>query len=215
MNPATDGFDEIIRGGRRLADEGMSPGSSGNISVLVGDRMILSGSGTRLGALSPESLAVLDPQGTRVDGAKPSKEAPLHAAMYRRNPAHRAVVHLHSPHAVAWACSAPWSERSAIPPLTPYFVMRVGQTPLIPFRVPGDPELGRLVLEPGFRFHAALLANHGQIVSAENMDAAIDAAIEVEEACRIALLTQGGSPRLLDEAAVRDLAAQWGTPWDG
>ncbi|WP_314650426.1 class II aldolase/adducin family protein [uncultured Microbacterium sp.] len=205
--------DALIAAGARLAAAGISPGSSGNVSIRVDDVVYMTGTGTDLGRLTAHDVAVVTADGEALRGAKPSKEVSLHLAFYAKNPAHTAVVHLHSPFAVAASCLEPWSAQSAIPPLTPYFVMRVGQTPLVPFRVPGDPDLAVQVLALDHPFHAALLANHGQIVSASGPDAAVEAAIELEEACRIALLTDGRPRRLLPPADVRTLADRWGTPW--
>lgn len=209
----TSPIDDLIAAGARVAAAGISPGSSGNVSILAGDLVYMTGTGTDLGRLSEPDIAVVTLEGEFVRGAKPSKELALHLAFYAKNPGHSAVVHLHSPFAVAASCLEPWSEASAIPPLTPYFVMRVGQTPLVPFRVPGDPDLAAQLLALPLPFQGALLANHGQIVSATGLDAAIEAAIELEEACRITLLTDGKSRRLLPADDVAELAARWGTPW--
>lgn len=209
----TSTIDEIVRAGARVAAAGVSPGSSGNISVLSDGLVHMSGTGTDLGRLTADDIAVVTVDGEFVRGATPSKELALHLALYAKNPHHRAVVHLHSPYAVAASCLEPWSPTSAVPPLTPYFVMRVGQCPLIPFRAPGDPELGELLRALPHPFHGALLANHGQVVSAATPDAAVEAAIELEEACRITLLTDGRPRRLLPAEDVAALAERWGTPW--
>lgn len=178
-----------------------------------GDRILMSGTGTSLGHLGANDLAVLSLDGDHLEGAKPSKEVAIHAAMYRRDPAARAVVHLHSPNAVAASCLRPYSAESALPPLTPYFVMRVGQTPLIPFRVPGDPELGELIAAHPLRFRAVLLANHGQVVAGATLAAAVDSAIELEEAARIAVLTDGRDRAVLGDDDIRTLTERWGTDW--
>ncbi|WP_440710625.1 class II aldolase/adducin family protein [Herbiconiux sp. YIM B11900] len=203
----------VVAAGARVAAAGISPGSSGNVSVAHGDRIYATGTGTDLGRLRRGDIAVLDREGRHLEGPKASKETSLHLAFYRKNPTHTAVVHVHSPNAVALSCLEPWSELSAVPPLTPYFVMRVGQTPMIPFRAPGSPELGELVLELDYPFQAALLANHGQITSATDVTRAVEAAVELEEACRIALLTGGHPRRMLPEADIRALSEKWGTPW--
>ncbi|MFG6476853.1 class II aldolase/adducin family protein [Microbacterium sp. P06] len=204
---------ELITAGRRLVDAGLSPGSSGNLSIREGNRIFITGTGTSLGGLDEADIAVLDLDGTHVSGARSSKEAPLHVGFYRRDETHRAVVHLHSPFAVAASCLEPWAAHSAVPPLTPYFVMRVGQTPLLPYRHPGDPELGRDLAEAPWMLRAALLANHGSIVAGSDMDDAVDRGIELEEACRIALLTAQAPRREIDPAQVVELAARWGSPW--
>lgn len=203
----------LIAAGRHLVDAGLSPGSSGNVSVLDGDRILISGTGTSLGELDPADVGELALDGTHLGGARASKETPLHVAFYRRDADHRAVVHVHSPHAVALACLAPWAAHNAVPPLTPYFVMRVGQTPLLPYRHPGNPALGDDLLAAPWPLRAALLANHGAVVAGASLDEAIDRATELEEACRIALLTAGSARRELGPEQIQELAERWRSPW--
>ncbi|GAB2453181.1 L-fuculose-phosphate aldolase [Conyzicola lurida] len=203
----------LIAAGRALVEAGLSPGSSGNVSLRDGDRILMTGTGTRLGLLEPTDIAVLDGEGNQLSGPKPSKEVALHLALYAKNPDHRAVVHVHSPFAVAVSCLAPWSEHSAIPPLTPYSLMRVGQVPLLPFAAPGDPAMGRLITDSAFPFRGALLANHGAVVSGEDIERAIDSMVEFEEACRITVLTDGADRRLIAPDQVRAITGQWGMPW--
>lgn len=207
-------IDELTEAGHRLAAAGISPGTSGNLSVRDGDRILITGTGADLGRLGERDIAQVGLDGTHLAGPRPSKEVSVHLAMYARNPGHTATVHVHSPHAVAVACLPPWSETSALPPLTPYFVMRVGQTPLIPYRAPGDPELGTLIEDHPLAFHAALLANHGQVTSGTTLDDAMTAAVELEETCRIVLLTDGKRPRTLEPAAIAELTRRDGTMWD-
>ena len=206
-------LDDLLAAGVRVVEEGLSPGSSGNLSVRAGDRIMISGTGAPLGRMRPENIAVLDLDGRHLDGAKPSKEWPLHVAFYRRDPRHQAVVHVHSPSAVAVACLEPWSEHSAVPPLTPYFVMRVGQTPLLPYRRPGDPALGEDLRTCPWELRGALLANHGSVLAGTDLNEAVDRAAELEEACRITLLTSGMPRRELDADAVAELARRWSSPW--
>ncbi|MFI9489562.1 class II aldolase/adducin family protein [Promicromonospora sp. NPDC052451] len=209
MSPA----DALADAGRRLVAAGLSPGSSGNVSVLDGDRILISGTGSSLGRLSEADLAHVGLDGSHLGGARASKETPLHVAFYRRDAAFRAVVHLHSPHAVALACLEPWAAHNAVPPLTPYFVMRVGQAPLLPYRHPGDPALGDDLLAAPWPLRAALLASHGAVVAGADLDEAVDRATELEEACRIALLTAGSPRRELTPDQIAELARRWDSPW--
>ncbi|ROR81709.1 L-fuculose-phosphate aldolase [Plantibacter flavus] len=205
---------DLVAAGVTVVAAGLSPGSSGNLSVRATDGTILiTPGGAVLGSLDAERLAVLDADGEWIGGDKPSKEAALHLALYRKNPEHRAIVHVHSPQAVAASCLEPWAPNSALPPITPYFVMRAGQTPLVPYRAPGSPELGELLSGLSFPFHAALLQNHGQLTSGRNLADAIDAAVEVEEASRITLITTGKERRLLDEREIADLTERYGSSW--
>lgn len=207
----------LVDAGRALVDAGLSPGSSGNLSMRVGDRIVMTGTGASLGALDAASLSTLDAHGTLLEGARASKEVPLHLGTYARDERHAAVVHVHSPYAVALSCLEPWSDESAIPPLTPYVLMRVGQVPLLPFAAPGDAALGALVAACPHPFRGALLANHGAIVAGDDLPTAVAAAIEVEEACRVAVLTAGAGAgrRLIAPEQVRAIADRWGMPWTG
>ena len=212
---ATTAAERLVDAGRALVAAGLSPGSSGNVSVRDSDRLLMTGTGTMLGSLTVDDLSVLAPDGTLLAGPKPSKEVALHRAMYLKNPEHRAVVHVHSPSAVALSCLEPWSGHCAVPPLTPYALMRVGQVPLLPFVAPGDPAMGSLVTDSPLPFRAALLSNHGSVVSGEDLDRAVLGAVEVEEACRIALLTQGADRRLIPADQVAAITAASGMPWTG
>ncbi|WP_150254186.1 class II aldolase/adducin family protein [Nocardiopsis deserti] len=205
---------ELCAVGRRAVDLGLSPGASGNVSARAGGLTLMSPTGVSLRDLDPEDLSVLDEAGEHVAGPPPSKEFPLHLAMYRRVGDAGAVVHLHSPHACAASCLPAWSEASALPPVTPYLVMRVGQAPLVPYAAPGSDRLAdNLSSLPG-RFRAALLANHGSIVAAAGPAAALDGAIELEEASRIVVSLRGSEFSVLSPEDVRELTGRYGTDWD-
>ncbi|MCA1219717.1 class II aldolase/adducin family protein [Streptomyces sp. 8L] len=205
---------DLVEAGARLHRLGFAPGASGNLSVRDGDRVLITPTGCELGALRPQDLCVLGLDGTHLDGPRPSKEFPLHTAFYRRDPDTTAVVHLHARQAAAVSCRPAWSERSAIPPLTPYFVMRVGQTPLIPYAAPGDPGQAALLESLPFPFRAALLQNHGPVVSGRGLESALDAAIELEEVCALLLLLSGHGQRHLSPPEIEELTARYKTPWD-
>ncbi|MPV36287.1 class II aldolase/adducin family protein [Georgenia subflava] len=213
-DPDANAAELLCEAGRRVVDLGLSPGSSGNISVLVDGHILISATGTSLGALRPDDLSTIGLDGALGDGPKPSKEYPLHLEMYRRETSARAVVHLHSPAATAVSCLSPWSEHSALPPITPYLVMRVGQVPRVPYAAPGSRRLAEnLATVPG-ELRAALLANHGSITSGRDLEAAIDAAIEIEEAARIVVALCGREVDLLSRQDVDELTARYGTVWD-
>jgi ribulose-5-phosphate 4-epimerase/fuculose-1-phosphate aldolase len=200
--------------GRRAVDLGLSPGASGNVSVRVEGLILMSPTGVSLRDLEPEGLAVLDTAGNHLDGPRPSKEFPLHLAMYRRVEDAGSVVHLHSPHASAASCLPAWSASSALPPVTPYLVMRVGQAPLVPYAAPGSDRLARNVSELPGRFRAALLANHGSLMAAADPAAALEGAIELEEASRIVVSLRGSEFSVLSAEDVRELTERYGTTWE-
>ncbi|MFI6347888.1 class II aldolase/adducin family protein [Streptomyces sp. NPDC050560] len=205
---------DLVRAGARLRGLGLSPGASGNLSVRVADRVLITPTGSDLGDLDPDGLTVLDLEGGHLAGPRPSKEFPLHTAFYRRARDTAAVVHLHSRSATAVSCRPAWSQGSAVPPLTPYFVMRVGQTPLIPYAAPGDPGQAAAIEAMPAAFRAVLLANHGPVTSGGDLAAAVDAAIELEEVCTLLLMLSDGERRLLTAPEIAELTGRYGSDWD-
>ncbi|PSK85024.1 L-fuculose-phosphate aldolase [Murinocardiopsis flavida] len=199
--------------GCELAAAGLTAGQAGNVSVRDGETAVVSPTNARLSHLDPGRLSSVGMSGEHLDGPRPTKEVPLHLAMYRRDPAAGVIVHVHSPAATAVSCLAPWSAHTAIAPLTPYVLMKVGQVPLIPYRAPGDPSQADLIAAHPMPFRAALLANHGSIVAAADPESAIAAAIEVEEACRVMLELRGAPARTLDHAQITELVHKNNTPW--
>ena len=123
--------EEICRYGRSLFERGLTPGSSGNISLRLDDGgWLVTPTNASLGFLDPARLSRLDAAGALVSGDKPTKEIPLHSALYETRGSARAVVHLHSTHAVALTMLPEIDPRAALPPMTPYYLMRAGQTAL-------------------------------------------------------------------------------------
>ncbi|WP_205629234.1 class II aldolase/adducin family protein [Jiangella muralis] len=178
--------DALVAGCRRLAALGLSPGGSGNVSVRVGEQVFVTPTGSALSRVTDADLAVLSLTGEPLSSARPSKEFPLHLAAYRVRPDARAIVHLHSVHAVAVACLD-----EPLPTLTPYQATRLGPLPLVPYAPPGSAALAEGVAVALADHHAALLANHGSVVAAADVDLAADLAEELESAARLALLLRG------------------------
>jgi 3-dehydro-4-phosphotetronate decarboxylase len=197
--------DEIVETGRSLYLRGLSPGTSGNLSVRTGDGFLMTPTNASLGALDPAALSVLDTAGNHVAGHVPTKEAWLHLALYAVRDDAQAIVHLHSTHAVAVACLADIDEDDVLPPLTPYSVMRVGRLPLVPYGRPGDDSLAGAVRERARTSGALLLANHGPIVAAATLGQAAAACEEIEETAKLMLLTHGMRRRLLTAQQVDEL----------
>ena len=201
--------EEICRIGRSMFERGLTHGSTGNISARLDDGWLLTPTGSSLGTLDPARLSKLDWQGNLVSGDKPSKENFLHLAMYEeRGRAGReagAVVHLHSTHSVAVSVLEEIDPADVLPPITAYYVMRVGSLPLVPYFAPGDLKLADAVRRFAGRHHAVLLANHGPVVAGSSLEAAADATEELEETARLFLLLQGRRVRTLTEAQVADL----------
>jgi ribulose-5-phosphate 4-epimerase/fuculose-1-phosphate aldolase len=195
----------IAAHGRSLFARGLSPGTSGNISVRCGDGFLMTPTGVPFGALDPARLSRLDASGAHSAGDPPTKERPLHLAIYEEHPGARAIVHLHSTHAVAVACLDDVDPEDVLPPLTPYYAMRVGRLPLVEYARPGDPALAEAVRLRARESHALLLANHGPIVAGPSLDAAASAVEEIEETAKLALLLRGLPVRLLTPAQLAEL----------
>jgi 3-dehydro-4-phosphotetronate decarboxylase len=194
IRAASEGIVEL---GASILARRLTPGRTGNLSCRIGDEIVVTPTGVSLGSLDPCRLAIIDLEGRPIRGGKPSKEAVMHAALYRARPTAQGVVHLHSTHAVAVSCLAEINERSALPPLTAYFAMRVGRLPRLPYFAPGDPALSVAVEEAAREHHAMLLANHGSLVVADDLPSAADAAEEIEETARLWLLLRDQPTRPL------------------
>jgi ribulose-5-phosphate 4-epimerase/fuculose-1-phosphate aldolase len=197
--------EQICRFGASLFQRGLTPGASGNISVrLDGGGWLVTPTNASLGFLDPARLSRLDGAGRLLSGDPPTKEIPLHAAIYESRKA-AAVVHLHSTHAVAVSMLPEINPVNALPPLTPYYVMRCGCTALVPYHRPGDPAVGDAIRGLGGRYSCVLLDNHGSVLAGETLEAAVFAAEELEETAKLYLLLRGAAPRVLDEGQVNDL----------
>src|ERR1041384_3076378 len=146
-----------------------------------------------------------DNKGRLVAGAPPTKESFLHRVMYEERDDTGAVVHLHSTHSVAVACLAEIDPHDVLPPITAYYVMRVGRLPLVPYFRPGDMALAEAVRGFAGRHHAVLLANHGPVVAGSDLDAAVNAVEELEETAKLFLLLRGAKTRYLTPAQVKEL----------
>ena len=203
--------DEICRLGRSLFDRGLTPGSSGNISVrLDGGGWLVTPTNASLGFLDPGRMSRLGPDGRLMSGDAPTKEVPLHTALYQSRGAARAVVHLHSTHSVALSMLPEIDPRAALPPMTPYYLMKCGQTALVPYYRPGDPAVADAIRGLAGKYSSVLLANHGPVVSGETLEAAVFAIEELEETAKLYLLLRGLNPRYLTPAQVTDLSKAFG-----
>ncbi len=212
MNPAEATIREnICLMAKSLFDRGYGCGSSGNVSVLTESGMIISPTNSCMGRLDPARLSMVGLSGEHISGDRPSKEAFLHLAMYAERPKMTAVVHLHSTHSVAVSCLAEIDPQNVLPPITAYYVMRIGTLPLVPYFPPGDKALAGAVRDVAKHHHAMLLANHGPVVAGTSLDAAVYAAEELEETARLYLLLRGEQTRYLTPQQVSDLHARFST----
>ena len=201
--------ERIALHGKSLFERGYGCGSSGNISVRLEDGILVTPTNSSMGRLDPARISRLDWEGRLISGDKPSKEAFLHLAMYQERPDERAVVHLHSTHSVAVSCMADIDPQNVLPPITAYYVMRVGKLPLLPYYRPGDMALADAVRAAAREHKAMLLANHGPVVAGKDLEAAVYAAEELEETAKLFLLLRGERTRYLTREQIADLGVHF------
>ncbi|WP_111873325.1 aldolase [Aeromonas bivalvium] len=198
--------DTMVMLGASLFERGYATGGAGNLSARLPDgTLIATPTGSCLGRLSAQSLSRVSMSGEHLGGDRPSKEVAFHLALYHNNPDCQAVVHLHCTHLTALSCLDGLDPANVIRPFTPYYVMRVGSLPLIPYYRPGDEriaeELGRRARDAG----AFLLANHGPVVMGKNLVEAVNNMEELEETARLAMLLHGQPIRYLSEPEITEL----------
>jgi 3-dehydro-4-phosphotetronate decarboxylase len=208
--------ESICRIAASMFARGLTAGSSGNISARLSDGgLLVTPTGTSFGDLDPGRLSLFDAAGRFVSGDAPTKEMPLHAAFYDTRGARAgAVVHLHSTHSVAVSVLPDIDPDCVFPPITAYSVMRLGRVKLLPYFRPGDPAMGDAVRGLAGKRSAVLLAHHGPVVAARDLEAAAFAMEELEETAKLMLLTQGLRPRVLSPDQVRGIVDHFNIEWD-
>jgi ribulose-5-phosphate 4-epimerase/fuculose-1-phosphate aldolase len=200
--------EEICRLGASIYERGLTHGSTGNVSAKCDDGWLLTPTGANLGRLDPARLSKLDASGKLLSGDAPSKEAFLHLAMYQERDKNAAVVHLHSTHSVAVSVLEEVNPADVMPPLTAYYVMRIGTLPLVPYYAPGDMKLADAVRGFAGKHHAVLLANHGPVVAGSSLSAAADAVEELEATAKLYLMLRHEKVRCLTPAQVAEIRAR-------
>ncbi len=207
--------DDICRFAKSIFDRGLTGGASGNISARTDDGgLLVTPTGSSMGTLDPAGLSRFDAAGKLIGGDPPTKEMALHSAFYETRRGAGAVVHLHSTYSVALSMLPETDPDNALPPLTAYSVMRLGKVRLLPYFRPGDPAMGDAVRGLAGRRAAVLLANHGPVVAAKDLGAAVYAVEELEETARLALLLRGCNPVMLTPAQVGDVVRHFDVDWD-
>ena len=210
---------EICRVGRSLFERGYVHATAGNISVRVADGFLITPTDACLGTLWPERLAVVGTDGVQRSGDPASKSLALHRRIYAAAPEAGCVVHTHSTHLVALTLQGVWSPDDIVPPITPYFVMKVGHVPLIPYHRPGDPAVADLVAARiaaasacGVPIRAVMLDRLGPNVWHRTPREASAVLEELEETARL-WLANGRSVTPLSESAIADLRQTFGSVW--
>lgn len=198
--------DEIAEVGKSLFDRCFTFGSTGNISArLSNGEMLMTPTNASMGSLDPGRLSKFTAEGVHVSGDKPTKEAFLHQCMYCARESSGAVVHLHSTHAVAVSLIDGLDPNDVLPPLTAYYVMRVGRLPMAPYFPPGDAALAEAVRDRARDSHAVLLANHGPVVAGKTLREAQYATEELEETAKLFLMLRNEKIRPLTAQEVEAL----------
>lgn len=197
---------QMVTLARSMFERGYATGGAGNLSIkLPNGHFLATPTGSSFGRLVAEELSVVDIDGNHISGKKPSKEAEFHLAIYRNNPVCNAIVHLHSTYLTALSCLEGLDRNNAIKAFTPYFVMRIGELPVIPYLRPGDPQIAEELAKRAGDYRAFLLANHGPVVTGTDFIDAVDNAEELEETAKLAFLLKDREIRYLTNEEVSDL----------
>lgn len=204
--------EEICRIGASLYQRGYTVGSAGNISARLEDGWLITPTDACLGFLDPAAISKVSAAGEWVSGDKPSKTLVLHRAVYDNNPEMHAVVHTHSTHLVSLTINGVWQEQDVLPPITPYYVMKVGHIPLIRYARPGAPEVAEQVAKIATRVRGVLLERLGPVVWESSVSKAAFALEELEETAKLWHLA-GGRATGLEEAALQDLRDTFKARW--
>jgi len=220
LNPEAALRDEICRVGRSLFERGYAHATAGNISVRLPDGgFLITPSDACLGTLDPARLAHLDAQGFQTAGDRASKTLALHRRIYGADTAARCVIHTHSTHLVALSLEGVWHADDIVPPITPYFVMKVGHVPLIPYHRPGDPQAAELVAARiarmaarGTPLRAVMLDRLGPNVWHRSPAEASAVLEELEETARLWRQCQPRPAPLADEQ-IEELRRAFGAAW--
>lgn len=204
--------EEICRTGASLYQRGYTVGTAGNISARLDDGWLITPTDACLGGLDPAQIAKVDAAGNWVAGDKPSKTLALHRMVYDHHPDMHGVVHTHSTYLVNLTIKGVWSPDDVLPPITPYYVMKVGHIPLIPYRRPGDPWVAEQVKQLAGKVRGVLLERLGPVVWESSVSKAAYALEELEETAKLWELA-GGRIAPLDEAALQELRQAFNVRW--
>lgn len=172
--------------GKSLFNRKKTSGSTANMSFRHGDRVYVSGSGACFGTLTKKQFSVIDLEGNHIAGRKPSKEYPLHLALYHKSEEIQAVIHTHSFYSTIWSCLEHENQEDCIPDYTPYLKMKLGTVGLIPYAKPGSEELFKAFRSRVDKSEGYLLKNHGPIVGGKDIMDAFYILEELEESARMA-----------------------------
>lgn len=189
-----------------LFQRGYVSGGAGNMSAKLPDgNFLATPTGSSFGRLEAYRLSAIDIDGNLISGDRPSKEVAFHLEIYKNKPECNAIVHTHSTHLTAISCLEGIDHDNAIRACTPYYVMRIGSLPVIPYLKPGDPRIAEELGKRAKNYRAFLLANHGPVVTGTNLIDAVDNIEELEETAKLALLLKGKGISYLTDNDIAEL----------
>lgn len=195
--------EDLSRQARNLVELGLNRGSSGNCSIKASDGFILiTPSGVAVDNITPQTIVTLNMAGNIVGNGIPSSEWRFHRDIYIARPEFGAIVHTHSPFSSALSCVG-----QDLPPFH-YMIAVAGGSSIrcAPYELFGTQELSDSAINALKDRKACLLANHGMIAAAANLDDAVALAIEVEFLCEQYMLAfQLGKPNILSETQIEDV----------
>jgi L-fuculose-phosphate aldolase len=196
--------EQVAAASRRLAAEGVVLGTAGNVSARAGGHVAITPTGAELASLTADDVTVVALNGAVVAGTlAPTSEVDLHLGVYRRYDA-GAVVHTHAPMATAVACVL----EDELPCVHYAMLALGGSVPVAPYRTFGTAELAEVVLDALEGKTAALMANHGAIAWAADVDKAVEQSLLLEWACGVYWrAAQVGTPRALSADQQQDVVA--------
>ena len=210
---------EICRVGRSLFGRGYVHSTAGNISVRLPEGFLITPSEACLGFLAPEALAKVGADGVQQSGERASKTLMLHRRIYAADADAACVIHTHSTHLVALTLTGVWKQEDILPPITPYYVMKVGHVPLIEYYRPGDATVGDLVAQAiermraqGTPIRAVMLDRLGPNVWHSTPAATMAALEELEETARLWLLANKKAEPLTPQQ-IDQLRRQFDASW--
>jgi ribulose-5-phosphate 4-epimerase/fuculose-1-phosphate aldolase len=204
--------EEICLVGASLHARGYSTGTAGNISARLEDGWLITPTDACLGRLDPVDIAKVDRSGNTVSGGKPSKTLTLHQGVYKQNAQAHGIMHTHSTHLVLLTLAGVWRDDDVLPPITPYYVMKVGHVPLIRYRRPGDPATASQVAKVAADVRAVLLERLGPVVWERSVSHASYVLEELEETARL-WLASSPRPEPLSDTALDELRQTFSARW--
>jgi 3-dehydro-4-phosphotetronate decarboxylase len=204
-------LEQLCDVGASFYDRGYAYGSTGNLSARDGEQVWITPTGSSLKGLTPQRLARVGLEGEPLNGNRASKELPFHLAVYQTRDDARAVVHLHSTYAAALSCLDSLDGQQPLPPLTPYYFMRVAPLAVLPYFRPGSAALAEAIREAAPGHNSMLLRNHGLICVGSGLSEAVDRAEELEASARLYFTLRGERVRHLTADEIRELREVLGT----